>query len=459
MTRLLRTLCFFLMPFALITAQDFSLIPDQQIQYFERESDAFMEAISIDSVVVNATDSSYFFHRSPFNKDQSTNCPLEAGWTGLSMILQDSLRYYQNVLGDSILIMPFKDLNSQWSMYQFIEGPEIIAEVIEISLQTILGQEQLVKKVELNLMLEEEIIDHPINGNELLIAEKSGWLRLPAFREFPSEIEFYTRKDYEPMRLRDLFDYKPGDEVHYQNREGSFTELLALKILDRTETDDTIKYEAELRVLNDGEQLLYTPTLTYTQLDEVVNDLLNLGVIRSSIIIKTESSEDLSFYEEGLSNQERRRLRTFKDRYFFVEGQDCFLLNNGGFEVCTYLAGVGVFCRAVDFSKGIDSETTLLYYKKGNETFGQPIYTSIHSADKQWQFRFYPNPAREQLFIELGDLPKTHAIEIFDAYGRIIQTIIPDGSSSSYTLDLSQWNPGIYWFHYQGNTQSFIKTD
>jgi hypothetical protein len=73
------------------------------------------------------------------------------------------------------------------------------------------------------------------------------------------------------------------------------------------------------------------------------------------------------------------------------------------------------------------------------------------------KYRFYPNPVKDKLTIELKNaLPQKALIQVYDCVGKlIIQKIIQD---SEFMLDLNDLSSGIYWIKLlDGNDSTVIK--
>src|SRR5690606_16595539 len=70
-------------------------------------------------------------------------------------------------------------------------------------------------------------------------------------------------------------------------------------------------------------------------------------------------------------------------------------------------------------------------------------------ALKESQFTLYPNPAKDELFIELGEIFETESgsIEILDQLGRKLLTRDIDKDVRSVRVDLKKYNLGRGLYH------------
>jgi Secretion system C-terminal sorting domain len=67
--------------------------------------------------------------------------------------------------------------------------------------------------------------------------------------------------------------------------------------------------------------------------------------------------------------------------------------------------------------------------------------------------RIYPNPTREQIFIEAPD-PGTGMIELREVHGRIVlQSVL---NNPSYALDVSALPSGIYTVRWAAGPRSMV---
>lgn len=81
-------------------------------------------------------------------------------------------------------------------------------------------------------------------------------------------------------------------------------------------------------------------------------------------------------------------------------------------------------------------------------------------SSRIFDVRFYPNPTKSILTIEIGNGPE-YSIQVFDIYGQLIES--KKSSSTTNTLDLSNYKTGVYIIVLKDKkntlTKKIIKTD
>ena len=71
-----------------------------------------------------------------------------------------------------------------------------------------------------------------------------------------------------------------------------------------------------------------------------------------------------------------------------------------------------------------------------------PVISSLKESDLARNWNVYPNPSNGRFWIDLEQTDSGNVF-IYDSNGRLLlQRIINTGTLD---LDLSGWNPGIYW--------------
>lgn len=118
----------------------------------------------------------------------------------------------------------------------------------------------------------------------------------------------------------------------------------------------------------------------------------------------------------------------------------------------------GITCYSITFNNsgggaGITIAPRIIYFKKGNETWGTPqLVTGIMDKEVSEQnVKIYPNPAANNLTIQVIKFSDYNTYEISDIKGRLIQN-----GNFQTILDIQHLNKGIYSLKLNGPKRSEI---
>lgn len=233
-------------------AQEFHTVVNDTVHYFLSEHETLV-GLRVDSTAqVNGNTESYFHREFRFRHHETTtgcftfdssefSVPVDLygpSWMGFKSVeLSDSLNVFFNYLGDSIFIRPLDALGSIWTVFQYDDGRTIRAEVVDVAIDWVAGQNQLVKTIELqHLDPEGQPTSSVWNGVQWKLSQYDGWMEIHSLYMFPQfdpiaywgweaewdEMKFIEMRDSTLFSLseaplpvmRDMFDYSVGS--HYQ---------------------------------------------------------------------------------------------------------------------------------------------------------------------------------------------------------------------------------------------------
>ncbi|HAZ02981.1 MAG TPA: hypothetical protein DCY97_12550 [Marinilabiliales bacterium] len=83
-------------------------------------------------------------------------------------------------------------------------------------------------------------------------------------------------------------------------------------------------------------------------------------------------------------------------------------------------------------------------------------YNTIHRSIAN-QLTVYPNPAQDYLRIDLPENEKIHNLQIFDASGKCLFTLIPTEALNHRTINTNQWKAGVYLIRVMSNKNNYIQ--
>lgn len=409
-----------------------------------------------------------------FNKeiiDNSVDC-IFLGPTlfGDSIVEQDNgISSCYNIQGEEIILDRLMNLGETKRMYSFDDGRYIAATVTSIGLEEILGDSDTVKCYSLQCFKSDDNpTEHQLNGIEIKLSRSYGLIDFISFRDFPFLNQnplIYTlisnsklNNEQFSISLRDIYDFAINDEFHYRNQNTSLgpngIENVVRKVIAKQEdlrtdkityTYQELKWGYQYEVINGEEEWSYFQVDTvyseiYEHLDEniVSSELLPLeGIYKldSSLLV------NLLMY----SNPEH-----FNNRYVIREHgvslavEECMTHPPDSYSglITYYIVGCGHELNLL--SVGGTSEDCLpceqlVYFKKGEEIWGEPLSFDKHEEIKILEI--FPNPANE--FVEIQSSSEILHIEIYNAVGRLINSLYNIGFNTK-KLNISHYLPGVY---------------
>ena len=104
---------------------------------------------------------------------------------------------------------------------------------------------------------------------------------------------------------------------------------------------------------------------------------------------------------------------------------------------------------------GGDSQNNLVYYKKGDEEWGQQLIVGMNNLYKQEkELTVYPNPSTSTIGVKYKN-PLIGNVSIYSIHGNLIDFI--DLNPESSTIDLSMLRPNIYILVFNLSEGVFVK--
>lgn len=250
---------------------------------------------------------------------------------------------------------------------------------------------------------------------------------------FTTIVHFSFAQEF--LKLRVVYDFEIGDEFHF-----------------KTHTEESGQYIYRTRITDELENIFITgksfsagnDTVFYTQ--KVYH-----RIIRSYGVIDTIFTEDVFYTKLDMTTDE---INVYMGEYPNVSNPEIFngRIRNSfseGSESGSYgirfAEGLGL-CGHWGYYNGQgnmrDSKTELVYFKKGNETWGSKA-TAIPEAmsHSKYSLFIYPNPAADQAKLSREGKEEAELV-IYDCGGREIHREPYEGKSK--ILNTAMLNPGIY---------------
>lgn len=248
--------------------------------------------------------------------------------------------------------------------------------------------------------------------------------------------DFSTREE--------VYDYETGDEFHFSSKylniknEG-FEDITNLVIFGKYYSlqEDTVFYIQEVqnrrRDLINGNwepwtYSYYTDTLLYTQLD--------------TLIVLCSEPECYVYSNGSYCNG-----RQVNKSYTYIPDLMASISEK-------YVVGCGKTEFHYTSSYG-NIDSTLVYYKKGDEEWGSPVIVGVGESSAQYnKLEIYPNPASSLININYN-APYYGIVYIYSIHGNLVKEInIIDNVNE---IDISDLNPDIYFLKFDLEGKIVIK--
>lgn len=449
-------------------AQNYQTITSNRISYFLNHYESII-CFRIDSTEYS-TDSIFYPFSNIEELDYDCFTPYGASWIGKKVIIKkngDNIFFNKNL--DSVIIKTKAALNETWTVFFIPDSVKIIAEVTKHDTMSFLGLIDSVKTISFQVYDKNNtIINHNLNAKQLQISKSYGFVKIFNFVRFNDPYELYEyelvginnpKAGVQNLTMFDAFDFQVGDEIHIFN---SYSYWIGFS--NSGEKKEIYKY---LQRDNFPDSIVYVYSLKKNELKRVDGEIISFEYIYDTIkkTIKPDNefdrylpgeliitSYDASYFTMGYFNNILSK--TYPSVYNKIQQLEdsCWreLVADGCFFTPYYLKGLGGPYDYCQNGPIYSDERVLVYYKKGESTWGTPLVVSdIPEKNIANNINVFPNPAREYIRIQMEDISGSIVFELMSTDGRIVlsKTLHP-GSSQIGTENLK---PGIYFYRIINN--------
>ncbi|MCH8903275.1 MAG: T9SS type A sorting domain-containing protein [Bacteroidetes bacterium] len=451
------------------STQNYNPVPTgRDIQYYHVEpswfQDTFIVSLHIDSSKVLGTDTVLFPYRVVDGDGDSLgwNCEYNAhdtSWAGHRIIQRPGQTIFFNRQNDSIKINYASQLNDSWKLFELENGGFIEATFYAFGSTIIFGAPDSLKYITCQAKDSNGInISNTFNGKNFILSKNYGFWETYNFNKFPEDTTSYhiigiSNPDFGVVNItaRDIFNYDAGDEFHHHKDHRdcgpsycrTYENYFILKVIAKKESAnlDTITYTYEKCYLEynyDGDigfdtirsQTIATKKIILSRLD-------HLNPYPFELAYEWFSRAGFNELKSGYARTVKSNMQEYE--YNSSEGCLFYPLSTGSENPRVYGDGIGLVKYRQWYGDFYESTFDLVYYKKGNETWGNPLdcnklllRTAVATPDES--IKLFPNPAGNTINILL---PKsliqdfgTLDFTLFDILGREVM-------SSEVTLQLS----------------------
>ncbi len=429
-----------------LIAQDYQTVRSDRIAYFDDQY-GNIKCIRIDSIV-NQPDSVFFTFPNIQQLDYDCFTPKGGSWIGNKLIIQNTgFDIFFNKNNDTIKIKRTAKLNEQWISFEIKDSISIVAKVTDFDTLEIIGILDSTKTISFQAYNKNMTpINHCLNNMTIILSKFYGLVKAFNFYLFPCcECENYLNENFQEFNLIGLskpqigiqnltwfnvFDFQTGDEIHSLYTEDcwgsgwndySITQKTIVKYLSRIDYPDSIVYEIEIK------RSKYTRWIDTSSFD-FINDTRKQKVVPNLIFDKLPGEpiiEEHEAYTYFMTNGKILSKTEPSDYEKIWPSYDSCWRNccvDGCFPSYTYLKGLGgayYWCDNYFFCLG-GTENKLVYYKKGEITWGTPlIVTNINDINQKENIIVFPNPAKDILCLSIPENVLPITFELIDTKGQI----------------------------------------
>ncbi len=392
------------------------------------------------------------------------------------LISPQGVHLFLNKYQDTIKIQTKAILDESWKAYE--DHRQIIeARIIQEDTMSFLGLSDSAKTIGFQVFSKSmEPLPQALNGYTMIFTKNHGVIKTLNFYQFPDYEQLNygwvndglrehnlvgrtnPRAGIQNLTWFDVFDYQPGDEIHLL--DDSFYYLTEDLLHSRTCKTMMLFLERE----NFADSIIYryvrkqTTRIVDGQADSAsfIHDTSNLVIRRNHEFDKLPGEPVISenqAYSNFMATGSVLSKTISPTGVVFRNGNDsCWTVPifDGCFMDEQYLAGLGgPYGSCTEAFMYGASEKKLVYYKKGEDSWGTPYdLTSIKRFQEPENYFIYPNPAIDQIKIE-SSRGEIECIRLFDLSGLLIteKTI----RAPQYQLDLGLFEPGIYILYLCGS--------
>jgi hypothetical protein len=455
-----------------LLGQNYQTINSKRTSLFMSDNEN-IKCIRIDSVR-NDGDSIFYPLYNIIDVGAGCYTPYQASWLGDKVLIRsDGYNIFFNLNKDSIKINTKATAGESWNAYQQNDTTIIFAKIISIDTLSFIGLKDSVKTIEFQAYDTNHIpIESFFNAKTILISKNYGIIKTLNFAEF-SDIyschEFNLagitnpQKGIKNLTAKDIFNFDIGDEIHIKfssdmtysygsyNREEKKS---ILKYINKENKGDSIIYDIEYKenIMSNN-----SGAITYSYLFDTIKSI----IVSDTILDKLPGEpiySDIGWWEfymfQGTNNKWSKvkpavyswKIGNINDTCFndFI-GDDCL-------PDYVYIEGLGGPYYWCEFWSILgEIENSLVYYKKGGDTWGTPlIITNVIESDLGENYLLYPNPSKNYVNLNISPECLPCNFLLFDIYGKLLmdKQILDEEN----IINIEDFSTGMYFYILTNNS-------
>jgi len=374
--------------------------------------------------------------------------------------------YFFNKANEPIIFQPLKEVGETWTMYTYANGNYIEATISHKENLSFLELSDSVKTISLQLKNSSGTeLSNPLNNIIYRVSKHYGLIQLTSFLDFPSAIAAANlvgltvpKKGMQLITSREIFNFDIGDEFHYDSLFQSHYHVLhqskTINIVTgiyRSANTDTVIYTFD-QLKETRQWNAETSELTHYYSRENVQEKYTLSTSQlypAQANLNTEPSiRNVSYWLTLFSDNVRLKWNTDGGMLYKQSDNDptCWELDSyGSISFYSYLEGCGLSSDSMHYwNSAFDyGYKRLVYFKKGEQQWGDPLILSTTTKKESASLTLFPNPLKqgEILHVESDHFRAIHCT-IFNSQG--IQVYKSQNDTSVEYIDLKELEPGLY---------------
>jgi len=431
----------------------------------------------------------YYYNFKQIRPTSTPYCytPDGSSWLGDPVIEKpDGTFLFRNVdynsgeLTDTIFIKTQATLNQKWHLYNYPGNSDYLeAEVTSIQNETCIGIFESVKTFTLTRKNSTgSVVPDYINGQEIKLSKHFGLTRLPKFDFFPATPRFYEIiGKTNPVSglvnpgIHEIYDFEPGDEYHtyelryYYNYDYSEESWQIKRVLEKlvSSDDEWVCYKSDICLLN---RYGHAGDYTYSNYHSIhidtiyFNSELANGLSKQpseSIVTLPSSYYTMSFEYDGFIKYGKfAKYLNQANELYLPQANGCWKSYNIEFP-CEpiYIQGLGgpyYDCPSMFYDA---SFLELVYYKKGNETWGNPLScdslltVGLKDLTRSHSLTVSPNPTNGIISVTVPEGKQSGRFELFDLSGRMVAGF--NQKQEIEQFDISSLPAGVYFCKFRSD--------
>ena len=231
--------------------------------------------------------------------------------------------------------------------------------------------------------------------------------------------------------LDEIYNFDSEDEfqtIHYNCCNDVFFLLHKIQIIERQETTGAIYYIRTNSLFNFAiaDPPFLTDTIHFNNID--------------TLIIRNPDSIIFNNGDEIIFNEAIYNGRKISIKHSMVNGKPKIdkYVNGCGLAVSSWYITNDSSCKISD---------SLVYFKKGNELWGENYLLSINNKNTNSELIIYPNPTHNIIHIRPLNHNSKIQVKLYDLNGKEIQLPKLNLHGKIHQLDLSHFKKGVYLLH------------
>jgi hypothetical protein len=452
-----------------LQAQNYRTVNPDRIGFYMNEYK--ITSLRIDSVKAVGDDTVYYTIKNiqEINPEWMCFSPYAPSWIGEKIIIgSDGINIFFNRINDSIKIKTLAGLDEEWLCNIIKDSLKIYAKVTDFDTLRFLGVVDSVKTMSFQAYNKnDEQIEHTINNKKVILSKNYGFVKTLNFFSFP-DFEGYYFFDYHlqeyslcgltnpqmginNLTWKEVYNFDVGDEIHtyYDSNISDGSDYSSesiryiLKYIKKELLGDDIFYTIE-RIKRSSRTVVIHDTI-----ESLIKDNSLFNKLPGEPVIK--DYEAYSYYM-SISKANGRLSKTYPlsgEVIYYGYTDSCWsILIDGDCypSYREYIEGLGGPYYSCEFSFFLGHMGySLVYYKKGDETWGTPIVISdIEEDDIEPSFKLYPNPVTDRLYITTTPEDIPYTFTLWDISGKLLyESVI---TKADYYLTDIKPSAGFYYY-------------